>query len=979
MTDFLKFQLPGTMCSPARSLRLSALFVLVALFGASSTSAQEAELFKCPEKEYKFSGSPAETLCDENQNFICETEIGVGTPFPKSSLWGASITGNVCIIGDFKIDAPFSFQSAKVKINPGVTISVDGSPNGLDPGSTLSINNSKLFACNGLWKGIRLAGFLSAIGTSNNSVIEDAEIAIYASGFTALGIQQTIFNRNRIGIELVTPFPSVFVPGPIMWTFSDNHFTCDAPLNGTVDEITTAGVKLTDSFLGTSQSGTNTFTDIQYGIYSEGGASYIGCQNLVFQGIRHDGIYMDQGNINLRASQFVNGYEKGIHIVTANNVIVSGNCVFTWDDNLPLLVPDDWNYYHGIHIEKFSVGSNTNVNGNLFSAVLTSGKKRVIGTWYEGADVAGGTAIGMTQNTWHMYGGANVGVVISGNFPSTSQIDIFNNDFDIQDQLNVGSPICISSDGNRYNFDIIGNRFYNFPPSSGWASGIQLFGSEGTGNQVSENHFEPGTPFQSYLIGIQIQDFKNTTFCANTFMNAARSFVSYGQNDGTVFTRNIAYGSQLICIHYESWIEDQDQMGNQWTAEYQGVIFPLVPAIQAECFNPDFAGFSEFFVHTAQSTALAGQGFNPFHPKNISPDVNNEFWDMQSGTPASGCLNEIAGPGSGDSNLKRAVADGSLAAQFTSDLSMIWQAKRALFFALKRHPSLEGEYAAYSTFMNTQTGSNIDKFYQVFTGIDAARNGSATLVANAQNNRVAMENLLIQIEADDLAWQNATTPAEKESAKNAKIQHLSELMQLLQNAAGYQSSYKQGMQSALPAVQQVNNSVTSVSDWEIYEKTSNDIFISYLLNEGITYAQKLVLEGIASVCPKYGGMAVYNARGILPDCAMTFDRDNYQGCYPSTDPVGLVSSRSDENQSLAKATSAQLSPNPANGLAMLNIPEGKQGDIQIVNTLGRIILSQKIASSQTSLNLSLIPAGTYYLNLLYSDGQRESIKLVVTQ
>jgi len=977
MNNFLNLRLFGTMCPPAYLLRISALFVLAALFGPSSTSAQGTELFQCPEKEYKFSGFPAETLCDENPNFVCETEIGVGTPFPKSSLWGASITGNGCIIGDFEIDAHFSFQNATVKINPGVTISVAGSPNGYDPGSSLSINNSKLFACTGLWKGIRLLGFLSSIGTSNNTVIEDAEIAIYTNSLTALGIQQTTFNRNRVGIELVTPSPGALI-GPMIWTFSGNNFTCDAPLNGTADEITYAGVKLKNSFLGTFQSATNTFTDIQYGVFSEGGSSYIGCQNLVFQRIRRDGIYMDQGNINLRSSQFVNGYEKGIHIVTANNVTVSGNCVFTWNDNLPLVVPG-FNQYYGIHVEKFSVGSNTHIAGNLFSAVLTSGQKRVIGTWFEGANVAGGTAISMTQNTWHMYGGPAIGVLINGNFPSESQIDIYNNDFDIQDQLNAGSPRCIISEGNKYDFDIIGNRFYNGLPKFGWADGMVLGGSEGTGNQVSGNHFEPGIYLQSYLTGIQISEFKNTKFCSNTFLNTNRSFCGYGQNDGTVFTDNIAYGSQLICIGDQSWIEDQDQMGNQWTAEYQGTIFPFVVAIQAECMNPFFAQFSEFFVHTAQSTALSGPGFNPYHPRDIFPDVDDEFWDQQNGTPASGCIDEIVEPGGGDTNLKRSVADGSLAAQFNNDPSMIWQAQRALFFALKRTPALESEYSAYTTFLTAKTGSNIDKFYQVFTGLDAARNGSATLIADAKTNRTAIDNLWVQIEADDLAWQNAATPAEKESAQNTKQQHLGELMQLLQNAAGYQSSYKQGMQSALAGVQQTNNSTTPVGAWETYEKTSNDIFISYLQNDGITEGQEQQLESIAAVCPKYGGMAVYSARGILPECAQTFDRDNYPDCYPAPTPVGQVDPRSDENQVLQKVASVQLSPNPANGLAMLSIPDGKQGDIQIVNALGRVVLTQKITSSQTTLSLSLIPTGTYYLNLLYSDGQRESLKLVVAR
>lgn len=284
------------------SLRFFTTFALFALLIPLNSYSQGTELFKCPEREYKFTGNPEMTLCEENPNFTCDVQIGAGTAYPKSSLWGTSITGNVCIIGDFEVDQPFTFQNATVKINPGVTIAIKPSPNGYDPGSSLGIDNSKLFACNGLWKGITL-GHLSSIGTQNNTEIEDAETAISATGLCALFIQQTTFNRDRVGIYLNTPFPNIFVPGPLMWTFSGNHFTCDAPLNGTVDEITTAGVKLKDSFLGT-YTGTNTFTDIQYGIYSEGHSSYIGCQNLIFQRIRRDGIYMDQGNINLRASQF---------------------------------------------------------------------------------------------------------------------------------------------------------------------------------------------------------------------------------------------------------------------------------------------------------------------------------------------------------------------------------------------------------------------------------------------------------------------------------------------------------------------------------------------------------------------------------------------------------------------------------------------------------------------------------------------------
>jgi hypothetical protein len=930
----------------------------------------------CEKETPTFTGNPEPTLCEQYPNFTCEIQIGTGTPFPKSSLLGsATLSGNVCVIGNFEVDVPFTFLNAVVKINPGVTIAIKPSPNGYDPGSSLGIDNSKLFACNGLWKGITL-GHLSTIGTQNNTEIEDAETAISASGLCALFIQQTTFNRDRVGIELNTPFPNIFVPGPLVWTFTGNNFTCDAPLNGSTDEITYVGVKLKDSYLYTFQPGANTFSDIQYGIYSEGSASYIGAQNLVFQRIRRDGIFMDKGNINLRASQFFNGYDKGIRIKSANNVTISGNCYFRWDDNLPLLVPD-LNLYYGVHVEGYAVASNTQISGNLFSADLTSGQKRVIGVWHQGSDIGGGTSIVMTQNTLHFYGGPAIGILLDGDFPSESQIDIYNNDFDIQDQLNAGSPTCIWSSGNKYDFDIIGNRFYNGLPKFGWATGMILGGSEGTENQVSDNHFEPGLYLESYLCGIQVTNFKNTKFCANTSLNANRMFCFVGQNDGTNFTGNIAYGSQLLTLFDQSWIEDQIQQGNQWTAEYQGFIFPYVATPQAECMNGLFAEFSEFEVHTPQSTTLTGPGFNPFHPRDIFPDDDDEWWSQQNGTPASGCIDEIVGPGNGDTKLKRAVADGTLAAQF-SNPSMNWQAERALYFALKLNPSLESLYPAYATYMSAKEGSNLDKLYQVATALNAARNGDATLRSDAQNNRVSIDNLLLQIEAADQTWQNAATPAEQEAAKTAKQQKMAELMALLQNAANFQATYKQNLQSALVGVQQTNNNISNANEWEGYEKTVNSIFIGYLQNGALAEGEQEILETIAELCPKIGGMAVYKARSILPECVRLVG-DNRADCYPAPEPLTPAEPRSTEHTPLKNIERAQVVPNPAFETATVIVPNGKQGSLRLFSAFGNLVSEQQVVSPQTSVGVSMLPQGIYYLEILYSDGQRECLKFVVSK
>jgi hypothetical protein len=165
MNGLLNFRLPKV---PTNALGIFLPLVLIML-SCITASGQGTEIFKCPENTYTFTGFPEQTLCEQYPNFNCEIQIGAGTQYPKSStLLSSSLSGNVCIIGDFEIDVPFSFINAVVKINPGVTIVVKPSPNGYDPGSSLGIDNSKLFACNGLWKGITI-GHLSTIGTTNST------------------------------------------------------------------------------------------------------------------------------------------------------------------------------------------------------------------------------------------------------------------------------------------------------------------------------------------------------------------------------------------------------------------------------------------------------------------------------------------------------------------------------------------------------------------------------------------------------------------------------------------------------------------------------------------------------------------------------------------------------------------------------------------------------------------------------------------
>jgi hypothetical protein len=638
MQNFLKIF--RTIANYVGKFNLFATLFLLAGMCIAQTTFGQTETDPCAESEYPFLGAPEATLCDQYGNLTCNVEVGQGTPITYSSQLGTTYTGNVCVKGTFYIDNNFKFINCIVKIDPGSTIIV------LPPHSPIvsrifTIDNSKLFACSGMWNGIQLSNN-TAISTKNNTVIEDAIAAIKADNiqFSVLLIERTTFNRNDIGI-LLSQSPSL-TSGATIIQFKSNKFSCTAPLNGTADQISYAGVKTVNVPFTVNpviEAFNNRFVGLQYGIVAEGANTTISGRFFRFEGIRRDGIFMENGILNLSISRFTNCEEKGINVSFAQELRLNG-CGFSYDETIsdPGAL---FNYRDGVYVKAFGVGSSCVVSGCGFSANLTSEFKNVRGLHFAGGNVGGGTHIVVNGSTWNFVAIASEGIYIPGTFPSDSQIDIFDNTFNIKLPYHSWTSYAIRClNGDKHDLDIIGNVFTNAGDTPGWETGVQLYGSEGAGNQFSGNDFPPPAIFQSFLCGVDVQNFKNTKFCSNVFYNASRAFCFSGQNDNTDFVANVFNGMNLITIYGPSWIDDQNQNGNTWMT-IPG--FPFIVAIQAEMDNSAFAEYSQFFVHTPQSTAYSGNGFYPYHPKDIVPDVDDEWWKMESGTPESDCVDKLTG------------------------------------------------------------------------------------------------------------------------------------------------------------------------------------------------------------------------------------------------------------------------------------------------------------------------------------------------
>jgi hypothetical protein len=131
---------------------LSIFLLMLGLFLSGALQGQSEPDDPCKENEFPFTGVPETTLCDELGGITYDLFIGVGTPITHSSQISPLPSKQIRIVGDFTIDNNFLLDLAVVNIDPGVSILMDAN-------ATLTIDNSKLFACTGMWNGIVMGDF----------------------------------------------------------------------------------------------------------------------------------------------------------------------------------------------------------------------------------------------------------------------------------------------------------------------------------------------------------------------------------------------------------------------------------------------------------------------------------------------------------------------------------------------------------------------------------------------------------------------------------------------------------------------------------------------------------------------------------------------------------------------------------------------------------------------------------------------------
>lgn len=177
---------------------------------------------------------------------------------------GTSISNQTLIInGSAVLNGNNHFEDCTIYMGPNAEISYSS-------GASLTLNNTHILGCDKMWKGIDMSAIGSELNTTNGSIIEDAENAVYAPSNRFIIIENTHFDHNYVALNLQNgAFASFTLQG-------NNTFNCTGGYSLKAPRLAERSFShillsnATDIVIGGNFQGTNIFAGAIVGIYARG-------------------------------------------------------------------------------------------------------------------------------------------------------------------------------------------------------------------------------------------------------------------------------------------------------------------------------------------------------------------------------------------------------------------------------------------------------------------------------------------------------------------------------------------------------------------------------------------------------------------------------------------------------------------------------------------------------------------------------------
>ena len=154
-----------------------------------------------------------------------------------------------------------------------------------------------------------------------------------------------------------------------------------------------------------------------------------------------------------------------------------------------------------------------------------------------------------------------------------------------------------------------------------------------------------------------------------------------------------------------------------------------------------------------------------------------------------------------------------------------------------------------------------------------------------------------------------------------------------------------------------------------------------MINDGVNNIVKFDFPGInlldSAVCPHCSGAIIFDINTMLglPVGATIF---NHAGIFFDYNPVvmtntvenimGGCTTTSVKNSSPARSNRVSVYPNPATDELTIKMSQGAYTSFAISNSIGQEMIQQPLSTTQTQVNVKMLPAGVYYITFRGDNG-----------
>ena len=920
-------------------------------------------------------------LCDKygNFDFAIHYATDPGCVTNTSSLGISSITGqNITIDGMFVVNSEFSFINCIIKMGPKAMIQINKN-------HKLTIDSTKIFACENLWTGIRV-GNGGLLTIQHHSHIEDAYYAIDLDGIgDLLEVTNTRFNRNLVGIMVNKN--GLFGTHVLPVSFYGNVFDCTLPLNSNGGEVCEYLAPSPGDYnvsyspwsfacvIGYQTTLTNfckvgTIATNEVNIYNHHKYGYL----LINSGLR---ALMNSEFRNIPPTDLDDTYDEGFAILGSSDgtkIIsiglypdISRNTKFINCQNGIFVNDYELNQFRSCYFNNVMNGINIRnlipiADIEIIKSTLNTSRDGIVINNYVPnikLDVHEDT---ISNSGYYFYGYALALQEMGQSNKSLVGRNIRNNEISAHD-----SPNCVLlSNVNGLNF-----KENNISiPGASVASAVEI--TNCTKLDVRDNHIS-GNSISAYGIfellsidagndGIYGDMNYNNNYTCN-FIHDLRSGMQFNNmNDKSLLAENTFSEDPSVSDGYDFkygiHLNENGVIGTQYNNfnKWPGSSSSIDELIH-DSGLPKVYTKSEFLIDNGLASDYKPSPYTPSGLVTLGTYSSGDGCDAPPpGTPFISRMDSSLVRDSfpfndtlsfrwySDNNLIRLVNGSRDTVSFDSDV---------LDYVDSLTSALNGSYIYVSNELNT-----ILSYSPYKTHITGAKLRIDTIIATLHTTGQTLTSL-----------SNSTL----RSAYNYYVDSLLTVLHDLDSTLlTYVIATHNYRFNALDTLQTFNSGLSYPKDYILNEKRINEYIMDLYIRDSLylTSPEMDDVRDIADQCPDEGGSSVYRARAIRS----LFEEANYLfNCSTVSLPILHT-----YNQ---KLTDLLMFPNPASDeLTFLRKGNDEDLEINLLNINGSIISKWKLLKENTQMTVSLanIPAGVYIAKGISVDGRFISgMKLIV--